>query len=124
MAAAHILFMSDAGLPTPRVGRAFRSFRARWSIGMGGEGALLAVRKDKTFEYIPAVRTRPVVNTIGAGDALFSAFLHFYNKTADPYLSIKKAAVFASYKVGESGGASGFLTEAQVDALYVEVAAK
>ncbi len=128
MAAAHILFMSDAGLPCPPrewAARVLNRFGTEIVvIGMGGEGVLLAVRKDKTIEYIPAVRTRPVVNTIGAGDALFSAFLHFYDKTADPYLSIKKAAVFASYKVGESGGASGFLTEAQVDALYAEVAAK
>jgi hypothetical protein len=54
-------------------------------IGLGGKGALLCVRKDSFMERIPAVITRPVVNTIGAGDALFSAFVHTYFQTRDPY---------------------------------------
>ncbi len=68
-------------------------------------------------ERVAAIQTRPVVNTIGAGDALFSAFVYFYNQTQDPYLAIKKAVVFASYKIGETGAAAGFLDEARLNAL-------
>jgi ribokinase len=79
--------------------------------GMGEEGSLIYVRADNKISKIPAVHTRKVVNTIGAGDSLFSSFLHFYINTHNPYESIKRAALFASYKIGDNGGAKGFLTE-------------
>ena len=85
---------------------------------LGQQDALLGVRSDNSVERIPPARTRPVVNTIGAGDALFSCFLHFYRKTRDPYDAIRKAVVFASYKIGESGAAQGFLTEAELRDLH------
>jgi len=47
------------------------------------------VRRDNFVERIPAVQTRPVVNTIGAGDALFSAFVHGYLQSGDPYQAIR-----------------------------------
>ncbi len=84
-------------------------------IGLGGDGALLAVHDDNFIERIPAVYTRPVINTIGAGDSLFSAFVHGYAKTKDPYQSIRAAMVFASYKIGEVGGADGFLSDEELD---------
>jgi len=81
--------------------------------GLGSGGVLIYARGEKIKHY-PAVKTREVVNTIGAGDALFSAFIYFYNKTNDPYYSIEKALVFASYKIGEKGAAEGFLTEKEL----------
>lgn len=87
-------------------------------VGLGTDGALLAVRKDHFIERIPAVYTRPVVNTIGAGDALFSAFLHTYSRKQDPYLAIKKAIVFASYKIGVAGAADGFLDATGLEDWY------
>lgn len=80
-------------------------------VGMGGEGVLLYTRERHTVLRIPAFHTRKVINTIGAGDALFSAFLYFYCKHRDPYDAIEKAMLFASYKIGERGAANGFLTE-------------
>ena len=77
-------------------------------IGLGADGALLAV-KGEAPQRVPAVFTRPMVNTIGAGDALFSAFLHVYAQTGNPHLAIRKAVVFASYKIGAAGAAEGFL---------------
>ena len=116
MAAADILFMSDENLPDPPevwAKRVFQTFGAEIVvIGMGAQGALLAVRSDRFVERVPAVYTRPVKNTIGAGDALFSAFLHVYLQTGDPYNAIRTATVFASYKIGESGAADGFLDSA------------
>ena len=46
-------------------------------IGLGIKGALLYVKKDHFIGKFPSVKTRKVVNTLGAGDAMFSAFLHF-----------------------------------------------
>jgi ribokinase len=83
-------------------------------IGMGGQGALLAVAADDYVSARPAVYTRPVLNTIGAGDALFSAFLHYYAQDRDPYTALHKAQIFASFKVGANGGAEGFLDDAGV----------
>lgn len=83
-------------------------------IGMGNKGALLYVREDNVIKSYPAVFTRKIISTIGAGDALFSAFLFFYHKYKNPYTACEKAIVFASYKIGEKGAASGFLTEEQL----------
>jgi sugar/nucleoside kinase (ribokinase family) len=124
MAAADILFMSDELLPdAPEAW--VRQVMDRYGVeiavvGLGAEGALLAVRSDGFLERIPAVRTREVVNTIGAGDALFSAFVHAYHRTGDPYLAIQKALVFASFKIGATGAADGFLDEKGLDDLYAE----
>lgn len=85
---------------------------------MGAEGALLAVRDDRRIEHIPAQTLRPVVNTIGSGDALFSAFVHDYAQSGDPYRALRKAVLFAGYKIGSSGGAEGFLTAAELDACF------
>ncbi len=113
MQAANILFMSNELLPAEPEAWA-RQVLDRYGndilvIGLGAQGALLCVRRDNFMERIPAVQTRPVVNTIGAGDALFSAFIHSYLATHDPYLAIKKATVFASYKIGATSAADGFL---------------
>jgi acarbose 7IV-phosphotransferase len=122
MAAAEILFMSDERLPC-RPEEWARRVQARYQtpiivIGMGAAGALLAVREDGVVTHVPAVQTRPVVNTIGAGDALLSAFLHGYLPARDPYEALRRAAVFASYKIGSKGGADGFLTAPALEALY------
>ncbi len=118
MAAADILFMSDEALPcTPEEWA--RRIQNQYGteivvIGLGGEGALLAVKEDNFLERIPAVKTRSIVNTIGAGDALFSCFNHTFLQTGDPYEAIKKAVVFASYKIWSTGAADGFLTEEEL----------
>lgn len=121
MAAAHILFLSDERLPvTPE--RFARQLQERYGtavivIGLGSQGALLAVKKDNIIERLPAVRTRPIINTIGAGDALFSSFLHSYRRCRDPYAALQRALVFASYKIGSTGAAEGFLTAVELDQL-------
>ena len=122
MAAADILFMSDERLPCSPEEWAFAMQRrygnAIIAVGLGEEGVLLAVKEDNFLQRIPAVSTRLVANTIGAGDALFSAFVHGYHKTGDPYEAMRKAIVFASYKIGETGAAAGFLDEAGLERLY------
>lgn len=121
MAAADILFQSDENLPvSPEAW--IRQLWDRYEneivvVGLGSQGALLGVRSDSFLERVSAVYTRPVVNTIGAGDALFSSFVHFYHITGDPYVAIRKAVLFASYKIGERGAADGFLTEQGLEEL-------
>lgn len=118
MAAATILFMSDERLPLPpeqwakKVQQTFGTEIV--VIGLGAAGALLAVKTDNFCERLPAMPVRPIVNTIGAGDALFSAFNHFYRKTGNPYTSLQKAILFAAYKIGTAGAATGFLTEMEL----------
>jgi ribokinase len=126
MAAANILFMSHERLPCSP------EDWAKWVmhvygtdiivIGLGAEGALLSVRQDNFIERIPAVYTRPVVNSIGAGDALFSSFIHYYQQTNDPYEAIRKAVVYASYKIGATSAADGFLSQDELDAWCMRVA--
>jgi len=83
-------------------------------VAMGQNGLLIYVKEKHEIKHFNAIKTREVVNTIGAGDALFSCFIHYYCDTKDPYYSIKLATLFASYKIGENGGAKGFLTEEEL----------
>ena len=78
---------------------------------------MLAVRKDNFMRRFPAVRVRPVVNTIGAGDALFSAFLASYLQTGNPYDAIQRAILFAGHKIGGVSAADGFLSANELDEL-------
>jgi len=86
-------------------------------VTMGEQGLLIYTKKKAGIKHFPAIKTREVVNTIGAGDALFSCFIHYYNKTKDPYYAIKMATIFASYKIGEKSGAKGFLSERELEEL-------
>mgnify|MGYP001202621532 CR=1 FL=1 len=119
MASATMLFQSHERLPVSPEAWAKQLYETYGTpiivIGLGSDGALLAVHDDNFMERIPAVYTHPVVNTIGAGDSLFSGFVHTYAKTKNPYESIKHAVVFASYKVGGIGGADGFLTKGELE---------
>ena len=121
MANADILFMSHENLPVePGVWaqQVINRFRVEiLVIGLGAGGALLAMKQDRCIEHIPPANIRPLVNTIGAGDALFSCFVHEYLQTKDPYYAIHRAVLFASYKIGDSGAADGFLDSSQLDQL-------
>lgn len=124
MEAANVLFLSDEHLPcSPEefVDALARTYHNDIIIvGLGSEGALLYVKKDNYIRRLPAVSVRPVVNTIGAGDALFSAFTHYFTLSNDPYLSLKKAIIFAGYKIGDNGAANGLLSHKEFEKLYSE----
>lgn len=124
MANADVLFMSDERLPCAPEAWA-RAVLERFGasivvVGLGDLGALLAVRSEGFMGRFPAVYTRPVVNTIGAGDALFSAFVHFYSQKHHPFEALKRAIVFASYKIGTAGAADGFLDAQQLETHYAD----
>lgn len=87
-------------------------------VGLGAAGAFLYVKENNMMQVLPAVNTREIINTIGAGDALFSCFIYYYNKGDSPFKALQKAILFASYKIGVAGAAQGFLSEAKLEALY------
>jgi acarbose 7IV-phosphotransferase len=124
MESADILFMSDENLncsPEEWV----KQIQNRYGpeiivIGLGAKGVLLAVRSSHFMERLPAVTVRPIGNTIGAGDALFSCFIHFFLNRHDPYDAIRNAIFFAAYKIGASGAADGFLNEQELVKLIQE----
>ena len=82
--------------------------------GCGHEGALMYVGKEDKYYYEPAKAPLGVKNTVGAGDALFSAFVHFYNKGIEIEKCLKKAVLFAGLKISQSGGSNGFASEDQL----------
>ncbi|MBP7552130.1 MAG: carbohydrate kinase family protein [Spirochaetes bacterium] len=125
MEAADILFLSDERLPKKPeefiIDLKNRHICVIIVIGLGSKGALIYDRTTDELSHIEAVRTRNVVNTIGAGDALFSSFVHYYVKGYKPIEAIKRATAFASYKIGETGAANGFLDEAGLEEIYKAV---
>lgn len=124
MQAADILFMSNQLLPTTPeewVAEIMGRYGAQIVvIGLGAEGALLAVREDDFIGRYPYIETRPLVNSIGGGDALFSGFIHSYLRSKNPYEAIQKAILFASYKIGVISASRGFLTHSKLEKYYSE----
>ena len=121
MAAADILFLSDEA-----VGEWYVDFIMELAavydpqiivMGRGGKGAAMYLRSSGRIYELPAVRVGKVVNTVGAGDALFSAFVHYFAKGLEPMGCLKRAQIFASAKIGVSGASKGFISEAAVEEL-------
>jgi ribokinase len=116
LAVADILFCSNEAIEGQEASFA-RALMGRWParvvvVGMGVRGSLLLTKECREAVRVPAVETRPIASTVGAGDALFSAFVHFVARGVDAVESLRRATVFASWKLGEGGGAAGFLDEA------------
>ena len=126
MAAADVLFMSHEKLPcAPEdwLARVMERYAPDVAVvSLGARGALLATKDVRTTHLVPAVKTREVVNTVGAGDALLAAFVHFYSASYGARSALELAEVFASYKLGEAGASSGFLTEADLLRLAEDLA--
>lgn len=117
---ADILFFSDEKLPCPAeefIRRIEDRYHNRIIVtGMGEKGALLLDAVNHEVSMIPACQNGPIVNTVGAGDALFSSFLHFYAGTGDAKSALRKAVVFAGIKIGFNGASVGFSSEQEIDA--------
>lgn len=115
---ADILFLSDEGL-----GDNWWDFIWQLAhvygpqiivLGRGAKGAALYLRSENRILELPAAYAGPVVNTVGAGDALFSGFLHFYAKGHSPEDALARAQMFAACKIRVSGASNGFVTEAEI----------
>ena len=79
--------------------------------GCGHEGALLYLGDEDNYFYEPAVAPNGIKSTLGAGDALFSSFIHFYVKGYRVDKCLKLAVLFAGLKISEAGGSNGFVDE-------------
>ena len=84
-------------------------------LGQGREGLILYDKAQNLRVHYKTVKTNEVVNTIGAGNALFACFLHFYMENGDSVNAIKNALLFASYKIGYMGTSNGFMTTDQLE---------
>lgn len=120
MECADILFLSDE-----RIGEDYGGFLWQLAhtypsqiivLGRGSKGAAIYQRETNQISEMPAVSVGKVVNTVGAGDALFSAFLHFYAKGYSAMDALYRAQIFAAQKITVSGASNGFVTEAQIEA--------
>jgi sugar/nucleoside kinase (ribokinase family) len=122
---AHILFVSGERITAPPATWAEALLAASPAevvvVGLGDQGAYLAVRSSGLRRQLPAVYTRPVVQSGGAGDALFACFLHGYLRSRDPLRALRAATVFASYKLGASNSSAGFLSHDGLEALLVSL---
>jgi ribokinase len=124
MRSADLLAMSHELLPTPPEEWA-EAVLGRYApqvlvVGLGAGGALLATRDEGVIGRFPARVTRPIVSTVGAGDALFSCFVEGYARTRDARSSLRRAIAFASWKIGAASGGEGFPDREALQALLGE----
>ena len=121
---ARILFLSDERLPcAPEefAQRLYDKYRNKLIvIGMGAKGALLLDESRGSTVTVPACSPGKIVNTVGAGDALFSAFLHFYTKGMSAEDALNRAVIFAGIKIGFNGASLGFCTEEETERIFSE----
>ena len=119
MECSDILFLSDEG-----IGEWYQDFVWQLAhtypaqiivLGRGSKGAAMYLREENRIVELPALRVGEIVNTVGAGDALFSAFVHYYAKGLHPVAALHRAQLFASAKIGVSGASKGFVTEKQIE---------
>ncbi len=118
---ADILFLSDEDLPSePQefILTLKNMYTAKIIvIGLGADGAIMYERETDRVTNVPAVNIGGVVNTVGAGDAMFTAFIHYYGKFG-AVEALKRAEVFAALKIRHDGGSVGFSDEAQVEEVF------
>jgi|TARA_B100000745_G_scaffold155987_1_gene102200 ribokinase len=87
-------------------------------MGMGSEGAMVRNSKNGKITYIEARAIRDVVSSVGAGDALLSGFVHALGAGDSVDIAIKKATLFAGYKVGDANADEGFLNQSSLEMYY------
>ena len=116
---AKILYFSDDNLgedPYEFIDRISATYGTEIIIlGQGSEGLMLFDKSQNLRVHYKTVKTNEVVNTIGAGNALFACFLHYYMENGDSVNAIKNALLFASYKIGYMGTSNGFMTTDQLE---------
>lgn len=111
---ADILFLSDEN-----IGADHESFIRQIAsvynnkiivLGRGSRGALMYIRKNNEFYYQDACKVDNIVNTVGAGDALFSSFISLYAAGCSPKECLSLAQKFAAKKITFDGASKGFST--------------
>lgn len=121
---ADIVFLSDEAIGEDYQGFLWALIR-RYDpeilvLGRGSRGAALYLRGSDRIEEYPAFHAVPVVNTVGAGDALFSAFLHFYAAGVSPREALCRAQLFAARKITADGASQGFAGTEELEELWAQ----
>lgn len=121
---ADILFLSDEHIGE-YYGDFLRSLAETYQpkiivLGRGARGAAIYQRDTGSITELPACPLGNVVNTVGAGDALFSSFLHWYVRGYAPVDALRRAQVFAAHKITVSGASNGFVPEDVVERWLAE----
>ncbi|MDE7107503.1 MAG: carbohydrate kinase family protein, partial [Clostridiales bacterium] len=119
---ADILFLSDEDLPV-RPEQFLTDLKNVYkakiiAIGLGSDGVIFYERNTDTITRLPACQIGGVANTVGAGDALFTAFNHYYFNGCSALEAMKRAEIFAALKIRHAGGGAGFPTEQEVQDIY------
>ncbi len=119
---ADLLFLSDEKLPCDAKEFLWKLKETYSSkiivIGLGKKGALLYVRSEDKMYHLEAANVGEVVNTLGAGDALFSCFIHYYIKGYSAVDALIRAEIFAALKIRFNGASKGFCKEDMVEEYY------
>lgn len=119
---ADLLFLSDEGLSCDEVSFIRQIAKVYHNkvivMGRGERGAMLYTENENCIYALDAVKPERIINTAGAGDALFSSFLYFYSMGITPLEALWKAQVFASHKIGVNGASEGFLEPEDIEWLY------
>lgn len=117
-----ILFLSDEQLPcAPKefIGKLKDEYHNKIIvIGMGSNGAMLYDRHEDVICHLEAVKCNNMVNTIGAGDSLFTSFLHYYLKGYNSTDALMRAEIFAALKIAHNGAANGFSSEKDIEKVF------
>lgn len=112
---ADILFLSDEAISSSPYGFIKELYNLYHNkiivMGRGKFGSTIYLGDENIMYDVYSVNTREVISTVGAGDALLASFVHFYLQNKDELDALKKATLFASYKIGDKGAAKGFLSE-------------
>ena len=116
---ASILYFSDDSLEEDPY-EFVKGMSARYGteiiiLGQGSKGVILYDRDQDLIAHYNIVKTNEIVNTVGAGNAMFSCFLHYYQETGDSVNAIKNGLLFSSYKIGYMGTSMGFMTTEQLE---------
>ena len=117
--AADIVFMSNDNF-IDREAELLQSCRAQnaraiIAIGLGSKGVLLHEPHSTSPVHLPAYTRGRVVNTSGAGDALFAAFLDGVCRGLPAVRALERAVVFAGAKVSAASRSEGHLESSVLD---------
>lgn len=121
---ADIIFCSHEQLPCPPkqwVAQIFDRYPgcAIAAVGLGRRGCVMGLDDGRLIE-VAAVTPRGVMNTSGAGDALFASFLHGWLATGNPTKALEDAVLHAGWKIGDTFPSSVSLTEDELSQLRVD----
>ena len=121
MANADLLFLSDEAIPCAPEDFLHAIAREYGNqiivLGCGSKGAVMYVRDEDKIYRQSAANIGTPVNTVGAGDALLSAFVSLWCEGLSPAECLRRAQLFAAAKIRHSGAANGFITRSELEDL-------